>query len=271
MVRGRAFNDSDGTPGHEARIVNQRFVAMHFPGEDPLGRRIRSGRRGAAAVTTRRRRSTRRSSASCRTSGSATFTEPDPDPVVYVPYRADPQRFVFLVVRGQRRSRRRITPLVREEMRVVEPDLPLFDIQTMDAAAGAACGCRSASSVDVRDLRRDRAGAVGGRPLRGDRVLRVAADAGDRHPHGARRAAETGAVAGAAPIAVAARDRLPIGVAGAFGVGRLLQSLLVQTSAPRSADDWGDRGGDDRRVGRRLLLAGAPATRLDPVIALRYE
>ena len=26
-----------------------------------------------------------------------------------------------------------ITPLVREEMRIVEPDLPLFDIQTMDA------------------------------------------------------------------------------------------------------------------------------------------
>ena len=31
----------DGTPGHESAIVNQRFAAMHFGGEDPIGRRIK--------------------------------------------------------------------------------------------------------------------------------------------------------------------------------------------------------------------------------------
>ena len=41
LVRGRTFDQSDGTPGHESVIVNQRFVAMHFPGEDPVGRRIK--------------------------------------------------------------------------------------------------------------------------------------------------------------------------------------------------------------------------------------
>jgi hypothetical protein len=30
LARGRAFNEFDGTPGHESAIDNQRFVAMHF-------------------------------------------------------------------------------------------------------------------------------------------------------------------------------------------------------------------------------------------------
>jgi predicted lysophospholipase L1 biosynthesis ABC-type transport system permease subunit len=56
---------------------------------------------------------------------------PDPDPVVYLPYRADAQRSIVLVVRtaGDPGS---VTPLVREQMRAIEPDLPLFGIKTMD-------------------------------------------------------------------------------------------------------------------------------------------
>ena len=64
---------------------------------------------------------------------------------------------------------------------------------------------------------------------------------------------------------------VPIGVAGAFGVGKLLQSLLVQTS-PR----------DPLTILLiALLMMGVAmaacviparrATRLDPVSALRYE
>src|SRR5262249_30614709 len=41
LLRGRALDKTDGAPGHEALVVNQRFVAMHFKDEDPLGRRIR--------------------------------------------------------------------------------------------------------------------------------------------------------------------------------------------------------------------------------------
>ena len=59
------------------------------------------------------------------------FQEPDPDPVAYVPYRTDPQRFVFLVVRGQG-DPGALTSLVREQMRAIEPDLPLFGILTLD-------------------------------------------------------------------------------------------------------------------------------------------
>jgi len=131
VFRGRAFTDQDGTPTSPSAIVNQRFVAMHFSGEDPIGHRIhlidpappgpnQSLPLDASIVgivpNVRQR----------------DFQKPDPDPIVYVPYRADPQRFSVLIVRTAAEPGT-VTSLVREEMRVVEPDLPLFDIQTMDA------------------------------------------------------------------------------------------------------------------------------------------
>jgi predicted permease len=40
LIRGRAFTEADGSPGHEAVIVNQRFASMYFPDADAIGQRI---------------------------------------------------------------------------------------------------------------------------------------------------------------------------------------------------------------------------------------
>ena len=40
LQRGRDLTDEDGMTGREATIINQRFAALHFPNQDPLGRRI---------------------------------------------------------------------------------------------------------------------------------------------------------------------------------------------------------------------------------------
>jgi predicted permease len=128
-VRGRVFDHTDGTPGHDSAVVNQRFVAMHFPGEDPLERQItlidgspavqQSGPRVVkivGVVPSIRQRN---------------FQEPDPDPVVYLPYAADPQRNITLIVRAPGEPGQ-VAALVREEMRAIEPDIPLFGVLTMD-------------------------------------------------------------------------------------------------------------------------------------------
>ena len=52
VLRGRVFSRSDGLPGSEAAIVNERFVEMHLPEGDPLGRPIRMPTGGANAVDT---------------------------------------------------------------------------------------------------------------------------------------------------------------------------------------------------------------------------
>lgn len=41
---GRTFTDFDGrTPGAEVAVINESFARLHWPGEDPIGKRIRPG------------------------------------------------------------------------------------------------------------------------------------------------------------------------------------------------------------------------------------
>ena len=56
---------------------------------------------------------------------------PEPDPVVYLPLRADPGRSVAVMVRTPTDAAAVIPP-VQDAMRAVDPDLPFFDIMTMD-------------------------------------------------------------------------------------------------------------------------------------------
>ena len=106
-ARPRRSTTLDGTPGHETAIVNQRFVAMHFArrGSDrpahPADVRRPAGRAGTAG---HRRR---RSSGFRRRSASAISRRPQPDPVVYVPMRAQAPAFAMLIIRAARRRRRR--------------------------------------------------------------------------------------------------------------------------------------------------------------------
>src|SRR5262249_45199710 len=46
VLRGRAFEDSDGSATKPSVIVNKRFVAKYWPGAEPLGKQIRLIREG---------------------------------------------------------------------------------------------------------------------------------------------------------------------------------------------------------------------------------
>jgi putative ABC transport system permease protein len=269
VVRGRVFTEQDGTPVSPSAIVNQRFVAMHFSGEDPLGRRIHlvdTGPPGpnqplpldasiVGIVPNVRQRD---------------FDKPDPDPIVYVPYRADPQRFSVLIVRTAAEPGT-ITPLVREEMRIVEPDLPLFDIQTMDARLAQmrwpmrVFGSMFSIFAGIALV----LSAVGLYAVTAYSVSQRTAEIGIRMALGAQPEQVLWLVLRRSLLQLAIG--LPLGVAGAFGVGRLLRSLLVQTSSR-----------DPLTIGAIALVMivvsvaacfwpARKATRLDPVIALRYE
>ena len=51
--------------------------------------------------------------------------------MAYLPFRTDPRAFMTLLVRSDG-DPNAMTPLLREEVRAIDPDLPLFSIQTMD-------------------------------------------------------------------------------------------------------------------------------------------
>jgi len=268
LVRGRDFRRDDGLAGHEAVIVNQRFVAMHFAGEDPLGRRItlidpnpsvqQSAPRTAAivgVVPPIRQRN---------------FQEPEPDPVVYLPYRADPQRNLMMIVRVSG-DPARMTALVREEMRALEPDVPLVGIQTMDRLLAQqrwvfrVFGTMFAIFAGIALL----LSSLGLYAVTAYSVSQRTAEIGVRMALGAQSPQVMWLVLRRSLLQLAVG--LPIGIAGALGVGRLLQSLLVQTS---TRDPVTLASIAMMMIGVSLAACFWPArraARLDPVVALRYE
>ena len=267
LGRGRMFTDLDGTAGHDSAIVNQRFVAMYFPGEDPIGRQITlyDAVPSAQASPTK----TVTIVGISPTIRQRNIQEPLPDPVVYLPYQADAQRFLVMMVRAPGGEPGRITAIVREEMRAIEPDLPLNQPQSLDerlaqsrwpfrvfgtmfaifaviALVLAAVGLYAVTAYSVSQ----RAGEIGVRMALGAQSMQILWLVLKRS---------------AGQMAIG----LPVGIAGAIGVGQLLQSILV--------------AGQSRDVITLLATAGVMivvsvvaclmparrATQLDPVSVLR--
>jgi putative ABC transport system permease protein len=268
VLRGRNLVDTDGTPGHESAIVNQQFVAMHFNGEDPMGRRItlidaQPGTQQSAPATAvivgivppMRQRN---------------FQDAQPDPVVYLPYRADPQRFVFLMLRTAGEPGL-AAPLVREQVRAIEPDLPLFGIMTLDQLLAQqrwtfrVFGGMFTIFAGIALV----LSAVGLYAVTAYSVVQRTAEIGVRMALGAQPQQVVWLILRRSLVQLAVA--LPMGVAAAFAVGRLLQSVIVKTD-----------GGDALLIGAIALLMivvsfaaclwpARRAMRLDPVSALRYD
>jgi putative ABC transport system permease protein len=129
-LRGRAFERRDIESGHVA-IVNERLAAMQYPGEEPIGQRLRlfPGRaRGGPSETESdwltivgiapdmRQRS----------SEGGAF-----DPIVYAPISVTPMSGATLLARSSTNQNAAVT-LIQEHMRSIDPDVPLFDIRTVD-------------------------------------------------------------------------------------------------------------------------------------------
>ena len=151
------------------------------------------------------------------------------DPVMYMPLRSNPARGVWLMVRTSA-DPGSATPLVREAMSAVQPDLPLFDIRTMDQFLAEqrwpfrVFGSMFSLFAGVALL----LSAVGLYSVTAHSVTQRTQEIGIRVAHGAQPRQVTWLVLRRALIQLGIG--LPLGLAGAVAVGQLLQSLLVRTS-----------------------------------------
>ena len=111
--------------------MNERFAAAHFNDGSALGRRIR-----LAAANTPGAASPWLTivgvSPIVRQSSSV-----DPEPVVYLPLRGDPPATAAVIVRGPSDAAS-VAPLLREEVRSLDPDLPIYRVLTMEQAIAEA-------------------------------------------------------------------------------------------------------------------------------------
>jgi predicted permease len=268
MVSGRWLGPDDGLPGSEVAVVNQRFVEVHLGGGDAQGRRLRFVNPNADADTTEvewltivgvmpnvRQRN---------------LQEVETDAVVYMPLRANPVRGPGLMIRTAAPPGM-VTPLLREVMSAVQPDLPLFNIMTLDDVLAQerwpfrVFGLMFSVFAGMALL----LAGVGLYSVTAHSVTQRTQEIGIRVAHGAEPRQVTWLVLRRALRQLAIG--VPVGLAGAVGVGVLLQSLIVQTSAADPLTLAAIAGVLVVVALAACIVPAQRAARLDPMVAFRVE
>lgn len=130
ILLGREFEPGDGTI-RQVVLVNQEFARRYLPGESALGRRI-SGAGAIVGVT-----------------GNVRHDGPErpPDPQICLPFAARPpvSFTVVLATSGPPLDR---APVVRQQLRALDPSLPADRMQAMsDIVADSMADVRMATSL----------------------------------------------------------------------------------------------------------------------------
>jgi putative ABC transport system permease protein len=133
LVLGDSFSELDGTPGHEAVIVNRRFADVYLGAGNPIGRHIE-------LQVPRAQRSYSRKPQEPTPPVTMTIVGVSPDirqdfadaaPIVYLPFRADAPAGVTLIVRGSG-GPARVISAVRRAASALDPDLALGAARTLE-------------------------------------------------------------------------------------------------------------------------------------------
>ena len=262
VVSGREFNDADVASGVPVAIVNQLFASRFWPGEDPVGKRLRLFDEntpepwltvvGVASNIIQNDQTRQRF-----------------DPMVYLPYRQKPGGGAWVLVRTRVPSSS-LSNAFRQEVQALDPNLPLYGpMAIVDRMEGywdsrfygamflifaaialllASIGLYTviAHAVSQRTQEIGIRMAMGGTPRD---ILRLVFRQG------------------MLPVGIG----LTIGLAASFAVNRLLKSMLVQVSP---ADPVTLLAASAVLISAALLGCLIPARRamrVDPLRALRSE
>jgi len=271
LRRGRLFRDTDGTPGQENTIVNEKFVAQFFPNEDPIGRRIRfipgKPAPGQPAPPVPVWRTIVGVSPTIRHSNPQ---DAEPPAVMYVPHRQNPPSGGSLLIRS-RLDAAAILKAVRTEVGAVDPDQPTFAVRTMTQMLEQQMwpyrvfGTLFATFAVIALVM----SSVGLYAVMAYSVTQRTTEIGVRMALGAegRQVSWLILKRGLWQMGLG----LSLGLAGAFGLSGVLGTLLVQVT-PTDPVTFGTITAILTVVAiAACLIPARRATRVDPLIALRAE
>jgi predicted permease len=123
LVAGRTFAESDGADATPVAIASASMARKYWPGENPIGRRLRFNDDPKAPWST-----VVGVVGDVRQLG----LDQDPPPILYMPYQQFPLPFTNISVRSTAPTGT-IASLVRAELSAIDPDLPPGDARTLEA------------------------------------------------------------------------------------------------------------------------------------------
>ena len=263
VIKGRVFTAADRADSQPVVLINKALAEKTFPGEDPIGKHIKPGfstfgpskmREIVGIVGDVKHRALNR---------------PD-DSEVYVPEEQLGIGFMSGVVRTDAPTAS-LVPAIREIVASLDKDIPLYEVKTMDDyVAGSVAQPRLSSTLlGIFAALALVLAMVGIYGVMSFSVEQRTNEIGIRMTLGAQRADVLRLVLRQG-LAIAAIG-VALGIAGALASSGLLKSLLfgVRPSDPATL------------IGVAILLVACVlaacyiparrATRVDPIVALRYE
>jgi predicted permease len=262
LLKGRFITAHDDERGRKVAVINQVMAQRYWPGQEAIGRRFRS------------------SDLKNEWFEIVGIVQNSKTQGIF----SDPEAYFYLPMAQQYRSLRALqlrtagdpaalAPLVTREIRALDPDLPVFDVVTMERMIQGPngffllrMGALFGAALGLLGLALALVGVYG--------VVSYAAsqrtqEIGVRMALGAGRGEILRLVLGRGLVLVG--GGLVVGLAGALGVSRLLSTFLFNVS---SVDPITFAGVPLLLGGMALLASYIPAfraTRIDPAVALRAE
>ena len=262
LVAGREFTASDNTPAApKTVIVNEAFVRQYFNGRNAIGRMIARGSstKGDRTIV-----------GVVKDAKYSTIKDPAP-PVFYMPYRQSQNvsAMNFYVRTAVRPDS--LLPAIRGQVSALDPNLPVREPRTMQA--------QLASRMSNEQLLSRLTGIFGGlatllaaiglygvlafNVARRTREIgiRIALGAGARHVRGLI----------VREIVIMVGIGTLIGAAGAFAIGRQVESVLYGVTASDPLPYLFGIGALGAVAIAAAYIPARRATTVDPLIALKWE
>ena len=263
LMKGRSFGERDHADAPRVCMIDETFARAHFPNEDPLGRKVKFGRLDNENPW-------------MEIIGVVNHVkhygvDQDSRVEMYLPYTQSAIPSFTLLVRTSG-DPTRLTPSVREAVKAVDPDVPIYQPRTLESIVSDRVGQRrlAAILISVFGGLALLLAAVGIYGVMSYAVTQRTHEMGIRIALGAQQNDIFRLVVGSGMVLAGVGMMIGLGVAF-FGIRRVITTVLFQVTA---TDPPTYASSSFLLLLVALLACWIPArraTRVDPMVALRYE